>query len=563
MIKLKKLSLIIDLKKLNSFGERFDKQYGWGRLVSWLAFILACYSTMYHFFNDTIVSYGDAESHLNIAKRVVDGLTPGFAQLGGIWLPIPHLMMVPFVAFDSLWKTGLAGSIVAGFSYVVSSLYIFKLLKVLTKSKLASMFGAIVFMTNPNILYLAATPMTELPLIMFFTLSTYYFILFILDDRRLLSLITAGLFGFLATLSRYDGWFLVFLEASALVLYYAPKIKKDWRTYWPELQGKAITYGTLAFFGILIWIVWDSLILGDPFYFTNSQFSAKTQQESWYQRGELPSYHSLSMSVLYYIVTAMANTGVLLLIFAFAGLFTYLRSKNQPHRFVISLIMSIPFIFYIVTLWLGQSVIFVPHITPREFEWTLFNVRYGVMTLPFAAFFAGYLFHLTKAAGRGVLVLMMVFQMALFVVGYSPVISLADGVYGLSHAKRPDAERWLKQNYDTGVVFMDDYARTISIVRSNIPMNNTIYVGNHPYWEDSFIAPERYATWIVMQKGDTIWTTIYENPQMRARLFKYFQKTYTSPDIFIFKRIKPITERPQDIMRRFHPIDTPIKRESL
>jgi hypothetical protein len=84
----------------------------WFSLVFIVALILSVSSMSYFYFTDNIIAYGDAESHLNIAKRVVHSITPGMAQLGGIWLPLPHLMMVPFVFFDSFWRTGLAGSIV-------------------------------------------------------------------------------------------------------------------------------------------------------------------------------------------------------------------------------------------------------------------------------------------------------------------------------------------------------------------------------------------------------------------------------------------------------------------
>jgi hypothetical protein len=319
-----------------------------------------------------------------------------------------------------------------------------------------------------------------------------------------------------------------------------------------KLQGLLVLFCTLAFFGVFLWLAWDYLILGDPFYFTNSQFSAKSQQQSWLSRGELPAYHNLTQSILYYTVTAMSNIGVIVFGLALVGFVMYLKHKENKARYFTALLLLVPFIFYVVTLYLGQSIIFIPSLTPVSFEWRLFNVRYGIMALPFAAFFAGYLFHRTKAAGRGVLLLMIAFQMALFIAGYSPVITLADGIEGLSHAKRPDAEQWIKKNYDHGLVLMDDYARTISIVRSGIPMNETIYVGNHPYWDDSLRYPERYATWIVMQKEDSIWNALYANEKARGHLFKYFQKTYTSPEILIFKRIKPLTEDPKAIKAKYH-----------
>src|SRR4051812_18338072 len=89
------------------------------RIIVVLSIALALGATVYSYIHGYITAYGDAESHLNIAKRIIDSLTPGFAQLGGIWLPLPHLLMVPFVHIDFLWRTGLAGSIVSGTAYVI------------------------------------------------------------------------------------------------------------------------------------------------------------------------------------------------------------------------------------------------------------------------------------------------------------------------------------------------------------------------------------------------------------------------------------------------------------
>src|SRR5579871_2453911 len=55
--------------------------------------------------------YGDAEAHLNIARRVLDSRTPGPEQLGTVWLPLPHVLMLPFVMKDEWWRNGLAGVI--------------------------------------------------------------------------------------------------------------------------------------------------------------------------------------------------------------------------------------------------------------------------------------------------------------------------------------------------------------------------------------------------------------------------------------------------------------------
>ena len=42
--------------------------------------------------NGLITIYNDSMSHLNISKAVVSSLQPGIAQLGGVWLPLNHLL---------------------------------------------------------------------------------------------------------------------------------------------------------------------------------------------------------------------------------------------------------------------------------------------------------------------------------------------------------------------------------------------------------------------------------------------------------------------------------------
>src|SRR3989344_7518727 len=202
------------------FRKWFSKlSTSWG--VGILATVLAAGATVFFYIQDAIVAYGDAESHLNIAKRVVDSLTPGAAQLGGIWLPLPHILLAPFVYFDALWRTGVAGSIVSGIAYIVTAIFLYRLILLLAEERLAAIAGTFVFLLNPNVLYLQGTPMTELPLIVFFTLSTYYLVRF-LRSEQIVHLVAAAFFGFCAALSRYDGWFLIGIEAMVLAAKYFP-----------------------------------------------------------------------------------------------------------------------------------------------------------------------------------------------------------------------------------------------------------------------------------------------------------------------------------------------------
>ena len=55
--------------------------------VGLVAAVLSTASTYYYFRRHLILGYQDSFSHLEISLRVVAGLSPGIAQLGGIWLP--------------------------------------------------------------------------------------------------------------------------------------------------------------------------------------------------------------------------------------------------------------------------------------------------------------------------------------------------------------------------------------------------------------------------------------------------------------------------------------------
>src|SRR5215471_12780685 len=87
---------------------RFDRDL---LRVTALAVLAALFSFLYCFQRGEILLYGDAVAHINIARRVFDSQTPGLLQLGTVWLPLPHLLMAPFLLSDWMWQTGVGASI--------------------------------------------------------------------------------------------------------------------------------------------------------------------------------------------------------------------------------------------------------------------------------------------------------------------------------------------------------------------------------------------------------------------------------------------------------------------
>jgi hypothetical protein len=113
-----------------------------------------CYSRGY------LLLYGDAVAHLGIARRIVDARYPGLAQLGGVWLPLPHLLMLPFIGKMELWQTGLAAAPMSMLSYAAERGGVWRLGRRMMRQRWALVATAF-YALNPNLLFLATTAMTE------------------------------------------------------------------------------------------------------------------------------------------------------------------------------------------------------------------------------------------------------------------------------------------------------------------------------------------------------------------------------------------------------------------
>src|SRR5437763_4181081 len=96
------------------------------RLV-WLAIFISVFSFLFYNRRGDVLLYGDAVAHMNIARRVFDSKTPGLLQLGTVWLPLPHLLMIPFLISDEMWRRGVGASIPSMAAYVLGVIGIFRL----------------------------------------------------------------------------------------------------------------------------------------------------------------------------------------------------------------------------------------------------------------------------------------------------------------------------------------------------------------------------------------------------------------------------------------------------
>src|SRR5258706_8048128 len=89
--------------------------------------------------------------------------------------------------------------------YLIASVYLFLAARRLTKVSRASFVGTLLFMLNPNVLYLQTTALSEIVFFATFTASSYSFLAWAQEDNLNYFFLPA-FSTFLPTLARYDGW---------------------------------------------------------------------------------------------------------------------------------------------------------------------------------------------------------------------------------------------------------------------------------------------------------------------------------------------------------------------
>lgn len=479
-----------------------------------------------------IVAYNDAAAHLNTARRVIDNLTPGIVQIGSVWLPLLHILEMPFVAVDILWTTGLAGSIVSSISFIGASYFLYKLLRFVTDDDWAAAIGTLMFATNANLVYLQTTAMFE-PLLMVLAIGSVYFLTRWSKTRAVIDLIQAAFFTMLATLTRYDGWAL-FISTSVYVFLttFAQKRKQK--------EGMLLLYLFLAVFGIFLWLLYNQLIFSDALYFARGEYSAGAQQKILEARGFLPTKHNLVLSIQIYSMSMILNIGIIAIVILALGVLLFFVDYALQLTAWAPFLLLTPYAFNIISLYLGQSVIWLPMLEP--FLDTYFNARYGILMLPAVGFFAGYVSS-KHFSLKPVIFILLITQAALFFYPVWPfngkhtaMITLYDTVSAVNQYTL-NSSKYLHNHYDEGLILVSSASADAFIFRAGIPLKNYITEGTGYYWKESLEDPVRHATWVVFfnDKTDRVGRAVGNSES----LHKNYSMVYNNQTYQIWK-IKPI-----------------------
>ena len=245
------------------------------RLLAWLAACVSIFTFLFYYRRGEVLLYGDAVAHINIARRVFDSKTPGVLQLGTVWLPLPHLLMLLFLLSDEMWRAGACASIPSMAAYVFSVTGIFRLVRgglngdreLDGAGRITAWGAAIGYGANPNLIYMQSTAMTEVLYLALFIWAVVYFSEFVHRDRKALT--KCGLCVVAACLTRYDGWLLAVVMAAAAIAIAAGNFQDR------RLRRTVAKFVILAAAGPLLWLAYNAAVYRNPLEFANGPYSAQ------------------------------------------------------------------------------------------------------------------------------------------------------------------------------------------------------------------------------------------------------------------------------------------------
>ncbi|MCU1334747.1 MAG: hypothetical protein JWO19_328 [Bryobacterales bacterium] len=439
--------------------------------------------------------YGDAEAHLNIARRILDSRTPGPDQIGTVWLPLPHFLLIPFVMRDAWWHSGLAGVLPSFACFVVAGTFLFSAARRVFSSSAAALAVALLFALNPNILYLQATPMTEL-LFLASLAALLWATLWFRDSQSSWAVLAAAAASNAASLTRYEGWFLI-----PFVCVYLWVIAKQKR--------QAILFALLAMLGPLAWLAHNQYYFGNALEFYNGPYSAGAIYQRQLAQGgpRYPGDHDWFTAARYYFAASRWVAGWPLLILGAAGaLVAILRSARRRETGWALFLLLLPPLFYVWSMHSSGTPIFVPNLTP--YSW--YNTRYAVAAVPFAAFVAGGLVTLLPARGqlKGALIGTMVITGA-WAFSAWPSICWKESEVN-SEARRAwtvQAASFLAREYRPGSGIVFPFGDLTGVLReAGIPLREGLHEGNGAAFDGSMARPDLllHQEWGLAFSGDAV-----------------------------------------------------------
>jgi hypothetical protein len=510
--------------------------------VTVVACLLSATAFLYYSHSGELLLYGDAVAHLNIARRVIDSRTPGLLQLGTVWLPLPHLLMLPLIWSTWMWKTGIAGSIPSMLAYIASIVGIFRLVRTgllflpgnRREARIAAWFAALALGLNPNLLYLQSTAMTETVYLALFIWATVYLSDFGIhlfrgdDPTARSSLRKCALLLLLAMMTRYDGWFFAAVcGLAAITLLVMASLRSGLEPlhflYERAWRRTIAEFVLLVAFFPAVWFAYNLHEFHDPLSFARGPYSAKGIEARSRKAGDPhhPGWNAPKTAAVYFEKSAKLNVAATEReerIWIYAAVLGAVLTLGFIRPLWPWLLLWIPLPFYAISIAWGGVPIFMPVWWPFSY----YNVRYGTQLIPaFAGFGAMLLYLFLRRFSWRISKTMVLAAASLFVaISYFQVqqqvpICLREARVNSTdrialESKMASAIARLPQD-STLLIYLGEHGGALQ--QLGFPLKRTVNECHKRYWPSALMAPARMADFVVATEGDPLSVAVREHPE--------------------------------------------------
>jgi hypothetical protein len=467
----------------------------------------------YHQLGLTLSHY-DARGHLVVARRILDSITPGWQQIGAVWLPLPHLLNFLPVQVDWFYQTGVAAVAMSVLSFGLATGAIARIVLDLTESSRAAIAASAVFALNPNVLYLQATPMTE-PLFLGLTLVALAMLIqWTAAQRGHPKGHLVGCALALAVLTRYEAWLVVAsaLFVSVWVLW------RQGRSPFEAVRRVAIVafYPALA---IVLFVISSRVVTGQ--WVTISGFFIPENKALGLPLAALSEIGWGTRVLTGPLTMAVASTGLLVLL---------IRSIVDRRQ-----------IGSLITLTLLASVA-LPLIA--FFRGHPFRIRYMIPMIPFVAIGAGaFVGSLRRAATAALLLVALVLSYEVRPLDSSAPMVLEAQWDRPNVPVRQHVTDCLHEDYDGEKIMasmgsLGHYMQEMS--HDGFVIKDFLHEGNGDIWLAALDWPQPYAGWLLIEEkaegGDMLARIARERPSF----LEGFDRLCEGAGVVLYRRRSPI-----------------------
>jgi hypothetical protein len=512
--------------------------------VAAFAVVLSLSSFFFFYYRGATNWYGDGIAHTNIARKVVDhpdsSLWQRYVQIGSPWLPLQTVLMLPLVANDRLWRTGVAGSIVSMASFVITALLIYLYAKRLYPekdtpgSRLLPLLSVGIFALNPSALYLQTTPMNEVVFMAALVASAFSLQRWV-DRPTSARLAIAGLVASLSTLSRYEAWPVAAFAVLVVLLTARGSFGR-------RLRITSI-FGGLVAIGPIYWLWHNWAIYGDPLWFVTGPYSARgvwSQNQTALGWSRIFEGHPLT-DFLLLLATVAVCAGPILILMSLAGLaFLFLRRGGSLRLLSPAGLLAVPFFFHWLSLYRGEIQVF-----PLS-AFGLLNVRYGLSHLIGISLIAPATvawFRTSRWKAAFVAAAMLVGAQYLYLVSEGPAqLAIVQEAYrnGVNTRAARDLARFsaaLRTDPPHPTILMHTGALGPVVAQGGLRFSEIIHEGTIRWHELNRGIPADVNT-IIIQEGDPLDRLLEENPDPASDVAGQFTERSRQGRIRLLTRFK-------------------------